>query len=514
MDAEKSFPRRKDRIGEKGSMAISFYPGDIPAKPGVYIYRDTFGTVIYVGKASNLRRRMSQYFQPSRAGRQSPKLRSLIHSIASWECITVRNEDESLILETRLIKKYAPKYNVLMRDDKRMLSVKIDLSEEFPTPRLARLRKDDSCLYFGPFPHGGLLKQTMEFLIRFFHLRFCRTREPKEEDRIHCLAAHVNDCPCPCVGAISKEEYRKNLDALMEVLNGKTAPVLASIREKMEEEASKRRFEKAAALRDISQNIESLYKPPRRDFADAAVPAHGSGAASVESLRRALKLKNAPNYMICFDNSTISGTLSVASMVVFRNGEPAKNEYKHFRIRTVEGVDDFAMMKEVISRHFTRVLAGEHPLPDLMVVDGGKGQLSYALEALTELKSPPFALIGLAKRNEEIFLPGRSEPIVLPKDSSALQLLQAIRDESHRFAITYNRLLRLRAIQNSLLDEVPNIGETRKKAILEAFGSVVRLRKATPEEIAEKVPGIGPEMAQNLYKFLQDHPATGTMDIL
>lgn len=495
-------------------MAVSFYPGDIPAKPGVYIYRDTFGTVIYVGKASNLRRRMSQYFQPSRTSRQSPKLRSLIHSIASWECITVRNEDESLILETRLIKKYAPKYNVLMRDDKRLLSVKIDLTEEYPTPRLARLQKDDSCLYFGPFPHGGLLKQTLEFLIRFFHLRFCRTRELKEEDRKHCLAAHVKDCPCPCVGMISREDYRQNLDALMDVLNGKTAPVLAALKEKMLEEASGRHFEKAAALRDISQNIESLYKPPKRDFADASVPLHTSGPAAVESLRRALHLKKAPNYMICFDNSTISGTLSVASMVVFRNGEPSKSEYRHFRIRSVEGVDDFAMMREVITRHFKRVFAGEHPLPDLMVVDGGKGQLSYALQALVDLKSPPFALIGLAKRNEEVFLPGKSDPLLLPKDSSALQLLQAIRDESHRFAITYNRLLRLRAIQNSLLDEIPNIGEARKKAILEAFGSVTRLRKATPADIAERVPGIGEEMAQSICKFLEDHPSTGTMDIL
>lgn len=495
-------------------MAVSFYPGDIPSKPGVYIYRDVFGTVIYVGKASNLRRRMSQYFQPSRVNRQSPKLRSLIHSIASWECITVRNEDESLILETRLIKKYAPKYNVLMRDDKRMLSVKIDLTEKFPTPRLARLQKDDSCLYFGPFPHGGLLKQTLEFLIRFFHLRFCRTRELKEEDRTHCLAAHVKDCPCPCVGMISEEEYKKNLDALIEVLNGKTAPVLAALKEKMLEASGARQFEKAASLRDISRNIESLYNPPKRDFSDAEIPLHGAGPAAVESLRRSLKLKSPPEYMICFDNSTISGTLSVASMVVFRNGEPSKSEYKHFRIKTVEGVDDFAMMREVITRHFTRVLAGEHPLPDLMVVDGGKGQLSYALAALVDLKCPPFALIGLAKRNEEVFLPGRSEPVLLSKDSSALHLLQAIRDESHRFAITYNRLLRLRAIQNSLLDEIPNIGEARKKAILEAFGSVTRLRKAAPADIAEKVPGIGEEMAQAIYKFLEEHPSSGSMDVL
>lgn len=488
--------------------SAAFYPGDIPAKPGVYIYRDSFGTVIYVGKASNLRRRMSQYFQASHQVNASPKLRSLIHSIASWECITVRNEDESLILETRLIKKYAPKYNVLMRDDKRMLLVKLDLSETYPTPRLTRLRKDDSCLYFGPFPHGGLLRQTLAFLVKFFSLRSCQIRDPSPEDRKHCLAGNVKDCPAPCVNGITPEDYKKNLDALMEVLQGKTAPVMAALREKVQEEAAKEHFEKAAFYRDIAGNIDALYRIRKREFLQASASPEEAGEEAVRALYKALRLKTLPRYMIAFDNSTISGTLSVASMVVFRDGRPAKNEYRRFRIRSVEGVNDFAMMKEVVTRHFTRLLDNNAPMPDLMLVDGGKGQLSYALDALAALRLPPFALIGLAKTNEEVFLPGRSEPVIIPKDSPALKLLQAIRDESHRFAITYNRLLRLRAIQNSLLDEIPNIGKSRKNALLQEFGSVTRLRKASAEEIAARVPGIGEELASEIVLFLEEHPSS------
>ena len=216
---------------------ISFYPGDIPTKPGVYIYRDSFGTVIYVGKASNLRRRMSQYFQPSRETRADPKLRSLINSIDSWECITVRNEDEALILESRLIKEYAPKYNVLLRDDKRLPLLKIDLSERFPRPKPARLRKDDSCLYFGPFPHGSALKQTLEFLIRYYSLRSCSFHDPGEEEYTHCLAAMIRDCCCPCIGKVSEAEYRERVDKLVALLNGDVGDMVELLRRKMQEYA-------------------------------------------------------------------------------------------------------------------------------------------------------------------------------------------------------------------------------------------------------------------------------------
>ncbi|MBO7146669.1 MAG: excinuclease ABC subunit UvrC [Lentisphaeria bacterium] len=492
---------------------IVFHPGDIPARPGVYIYRDVFGTVIYVGKASNLRRRMSQYFQPSRETHADPKLRSLINSIDSWECITVRSEDESLLLESRLIKEYAPKYNILLRDDKRMPLLKIDLTERFPRPKLARLKKDDSCLYFGPFPNGGALKQTMEFLSRYFGLRTCRYFSPGPEEYAHCLSGTVRDCCCPCVGKVSEEEYRSRVDSLISVLNGDTVELTALLKNKMMDHAAKRDFEKAALYRDIAKNIESLYGIRTRTFANAVIPPGIDGEAAVRDLQEALKLKTPPETMICFDNSNISGTLSVASMVCFKGGRPSKNNYKRFRIRTVQGANDFAMMREIITRHFTRLLNENQPMPDLMIVDGGKGQLSYAIDALVALRCPPFPVIGLAKRNEEVFIPGYSEPIIISKDRPALKLLQAIRDESHRFAITYHRALRLRTIRDSILDEIPCIGEVRKQALLQAFGSVTRLRKASAEQIAAKAEGIGLDIAEQIVDYLVKHPTSGDFDI-
>lgn len=492
---------------------IIFHPGDIPAQPGCYIYRDAFGTVIYVGKASNLRRRMSQYFQPSRETRADPKLRSLINSIETWECITVHSEEESLLLESRLIKQYAPKYNVLLRDDKRMPLLKIDRTERFPMLRTARIRKDDSCLYYGPFPNSGALKQTTEFLSRYFGLRTCRHPDPGQEEHAHCLAGTVKDCCCPCVGKVTPEEYMQRVDSLIEVLDGNTDEITAALETKMQEAARQHSFEKAALYRDMAKNIKSLYGVRTRTFPNAHLPEVVDGEAAMLDLQQALKLKTPPETMICFDNSNISGTLSVASMVCFKGGRPNKNAYRRFRIRTVEGANDFAMMREIITRHFTRLLNENLPMPDLMIVDGGKGQLSYAVDALVALRCPPFPVIGLAKRNEEVFIPGWSDPIIISKDRPALKLLQAIRDESHRFAITYHRALRLRKIRDSILDEIPCIGEVRKQALLSAFGSVTRLRKATPEQIAARAEGIGLETAVQIADYLEKHPATGDFDI-
>ena len=480
----------------------NFYPGDIPEKPGCYIYRDLFGTVIYVGKASNLRRRMSQYFQPSRELRADPKLRSLINSIETWEFITVRNEDESLVLETHLIKQYAPRYNVLMRDDKRHLMLKIDLAEPFPRLKLARLKKDDSCLYFGPFPKGGALKMTAEFLIRHFRLRTCKTACPDASDREHCLAGALRDCCRPCEGRVTEEEYRARIDSLISILNGEVKDVLAVLELKMQECSAKCQFEKAAQYRDVAANIKSLYMTKIRSFEHAAVPDSAPGPAAVADLQTALKLETPPRSIECFDISNISGTLAVASLVHFTDGLPDKAKYRRFRITTVIGANDFAMMREAVMRHFSRLLREKTTLPDLLMVDGGKGQLSSALEALVSVHCPPFPVIGLAKKHEEVFVPGRSDPYVISHDRPSLKLLQAVRDEAHRFAITYHRNLRLDTIRNSILDEIEGIGESRKAAILKAFGSVRMLRKAPdPETIAEKVPGIGMEFARTIFEY-------------
>lgn len=479
-----------------------FRPGDIPARPGVYVYRDRFGTVIYVGKASNLRRRMSHYFQPSQARRADPKLRSLIHSIDRWEIFPVKSEDEALILESRFIKEYAPHYNILLRDDKRYPMLKIDRNERFPRVRLTRLRKKDSCLYFGPFPHGSAMRRLAEYLTRRFGLRSCKAESPGEEEFRHCLAGTVRDCCRPCVGGVTEEEYRERVDRVVAVLNGEIREVAEELRQKMAKAAAEKAFEKAAAFRDILGNLQSLVRT--RSFEHAELP-NEAGMEAVADLQKALRLPNVPHVIVGFDISNLGTTFAVASLVCFREGRPDKASYRRFRIKTVEGQNDFAMMNEVVKRYFSRLLREQRPLPDLLMVDGGKGQLHLALDALISIDCPPFPVVGLAKRNEEIFLPGRSEPVVLDRNRPALQVLQALRDEAHRFAVSYNRQLRLKRIAESLLDEIPGLGEVRRNALLKAFGSVAMIRKASPREIADRVSGIGPEFAETIHEFLRTH---------
>jgi len=486
----------------KTSPPEHFSPTDVPGKPGVYVFRDRFGEVIYVGKAANLRKRMSQYFQPSRKKTADPKLRSLINSIAKWEFYTVKNEDESLILESRFIKDYTPRYNVLLRDDKRFLLVKINLNEQFPRLSLARVRKDDTCRYFGPFPKSNVLRETVNFLTRHFRIRSCRPLIPTEKDHKHCLASVIKDCCEPCIGKVTEQDYRIRIDAMMSVLDGKVKDLTDELHQRMEKSSGNLKFEQAAKWRDMSSNLDEIFGARNRSFRFTTIPA-SPGEDAVLDLQKALGIDNAPTVIEGFDISNISGQLAVASMVCFENGRPNRKNYRRFRIREVEQIDDFAMMNEVIGRHFSRKIAEQQQLPDLLLVDGGKGQLSSAVKALVKVKCPPLPVIGLAKKQEEIFLPGRDQPIILDRHRPALRLLQAVRDEAHRFAVSYHRGLRTKRLQESLLDEIPGIGETRKKALLNAFGSVRELRRATPEEIADRIPGIGIKFALTIHSALK-----------
>jgi len=479
----------------------NFLPSKVPPHPGVYVYRDRFGSVIYVGKAKNLRRRMSSYFQPGRARQADVKLRQLIHSIHTWEFFQVKSEDEALILESRLIKGYAPYYNILMRDDKRYLLLKIKLDDPYPTLTLARVKKDDNATYFGPFPHGTALKNTLEFLLAHFGLRACRSNNPDEETRKRCLKRIVKDCSSPCTGAISQADYRKKVDAMLEVLHGKLDSVTASVKEKMRESAARLDYERAGRWRDVLNNLETVFGTQNRSFENAFIPSH-SGPEAMEALQKALKLPMQLRIMKCFDISNLLGQLAVASMTVFVDGKPARDQYRRFRIKTVEGANDFAMMSEAVGRHFRRLLAENRPLPDLLVVDGGIGQLNAALRTLTELNCPVLPVIGLAERNEEIYIPGKSEPLVLDRHHPGLRVLQAVRDEAHRFAISYHRELRQKRLTESLLDDLPGIGAKRKLALLKAFGSVRELRKADVKTITARVPGIGEALAEEIVNCL------------
>ncbi|MBR7130515.1 MAG: excinuclease ABC subunit UvrC [Lentisphaeria bacterium] len=468
------------------------------------MFRDRFGKVIYVGKARDLRRRLGNYFQPSRKRTGDAKLRSLINSIADWSYTLVRNEDEALLLESQLIKNYAPHYNILMRDDKRYLLLKVDLSEKFPTLTLARLKKPDNARYYGPFPHGTALKMTREFLLSHFGLRGCKSSDPDEETRKHCLKKLVKDCCAPCTGKVSQEEYRARLTAALAVLEGDIAPVMDAIREKMQKAAMESKFELAARYRDAAANIDAVFGQRNRIFENPSLPdqKYPPGELGMQALKKTLGLKELPREIICFDISNILGTLAVASMVTFTDGKPDRRSYRRFRIKTVMQSDDFAMMKEAVSRHFSRLLAENSPLPDLLMVDGGKGQISSAVDALISVNAPPLPLIGLAERNEEIFLPGRSDPIVLDRHNHALKLLQSIRDEAHRFAITYHRNLREKRIQASMLDDIPGVGKNRKRQLLRAFGSLAQLRRADAAEIVRRVPGIGKSVAEKIVKHI------------
>lgn len=473
---------------------------DITQKPGVYVFRDQFKQVIYVGKAKSLRKRFSSYFQPSRLKTADAKLRSLINSIEFFEIFPVETESEALLLESRFIKQYAPKYNILMRDDKRFLLIKIFLDEPYPRLMLTRLRKDDRAQYFGPFPKSGVLRETLDFLSKYFHLRSCSPRLPDGRDYEHCHASVLACCSAPCVGKVDDSEYRNQVNSLIEVMNGKTADIISDLSDGMKIHAEAGRFEKAAVNRDIIENIKSLFAK-QRNFRTKAI-SQDSGETAIKDLQEKLDLASVPKTIECFDNSNFQGTNAVASMVQFKNGKPNSKNYRHFKIKTVEGIDDFASMKEIVFRRYSRLLDEKQALPDLILIDGGKGQLSAACESMKELGLENIHIFGLAKRYEILFRPKQKEGIILPLNSPGLRVLQHIRDEAHRFAITFHRKLRNKRITDSLLDDIPGVGKKRKLEILKEFGSVKNLRAKGQKELCRRVPGIGPRLAEEIFFYL------------
>ncbi len=508
---------------------------EVPHQPGVYLMKDRLGSIIYVGKALDLKRRVSSYFMPSQKMRSSLKTRALIDSIHDFEFHTVRNEEESLLLESKLIKDYRPRYNVSLRDDKRFLLARVRLTDPWPRLTTTRTRKNDGALYFGPFPHSAALNHTLEWLNRGLGLRACRPVNPGEDDYRHCNADIIRNCSAPCVGRITREDYLERVNEACRILEGKgKRELLNQLRTEMEQAAADLDFEKAATLRDVWQNLEKTLTPTRQFSRGRGVPSTVKPTEDLAELGEELHLAGPPRVMECFDISNVSSNHLVASMVRFTDGRPDNQNYRRYRIRTVEGQDDFASMAEVIRRRYSRILlenaaanpdAGdsqENPveiqrrlaregcakiiLPDLVIVDGGKGQLGMAVKELRALGLHELPVIGLAKQHEEIFIPGRSEPIRLPHDRGALKLLQRIRDEAHRFANGYNELLYRRRMRESLLDECPGISPAKKQRLLETFGSVTRIRAATIEEIAA-LPGFSKKSAAAILDFLNSRKA-------
>ena len=609
------------------------YP-NIPDKPGVYLMKDAHGEVVYVGKAVSLRNRVRSYFHASSTD-YTGKIHRLVHEIAEIEFIITDSEVEALILECNLIKKHRPRFNVRLKDDKRYPYIKISWQDDYPRVFITRHRVEDGGRYYGPYTSVSAVHQTLDLLRRLFPYLTCK-REITGRDQRPCLYYHIKRCLGPCIGAVSKEEYRAMIQRISLFLEGRTEEIIADLKAQMAEAAAQLQFEKAAEKRDLIQAIEQVtarqkvvlkvakdqdviafarddglacvqvffirqgkltgreyflltgttdeddqgvltsflkqfyaeaaYVPPeillplsveesplieewlrtRRGGEEVAlrVPRRGQlrelvrmaaanatetlsslraqweadetrHTAALTELQEALGLSAAPVRIEGYDISNIQGTAATGSMVVFVKGVPRKSDYRHFQIRTVPGADDYAMMQEVLRRRFRRALeTGEEALPpgkkrdesfsvlpDLLLIDGGKGQLNAALEVLQEYGLDNLSVASLAKQREELFVPGQPDPIVLPRDSPALYLVQRVRDEAHRFAVSYHRTVRQRKGLASQLEEVPGIGPKRRQALLQHFGSIEAIRQASVDELAA-VPGMTRKMAEQVKETL------------
>lgn len=598
---------------------------DIPELPGVYMFRGEDGEILYVGKARNLRKRLKSYF----ASDLAPKTKALMERVFGLDTIVVHSEKEALILESNLIKKHRPKYNVLLKDDKHYPYLRVGVNDEWPRVTVVRRIQKDGARYFGPYTRARSVRETLNLLRKIFPYRTCSDSTLAQVSR-PCLDYHIGRCLGPCTGKISRSEYMETISQVVDFLSGKSAGVRAQLVRKMQSLADELDFEGAARVRDqiraldevterqkiitpdlqdrdvvglarysdlamvallhvregklvgrdgfmltntgsdedseiirafllqhyisaleipgevlIPVEIEDLsaiqdyFKTSREDsrspevrvpqrglLKDLVIMAQDNAKTMLEeyvpahereerALRLALKelqtvlgLKVIPTRIECYDISNISGNEAVASMVVMTQGKPDKSEYRRFKIRIDGRPNDFAMMQEAIYRRFKKVHArgqrtparGFSALPDLVVVDGGIGQVNAAKEVLNSL-ALDLPLIGLAKRNEEIFFPGNSEPLVLPRESGALFLIMRLRDEAHRFAVSYHRKLHGEAALRSLLEDIPGVGEARLKALLQKFGDVNALARADVTEIAS-VKGIGAKLASRIKEEL------------
>ena len=476
--------------------------GTLPHKPGVYLHKDRFGTVIYVGKARDLRKRVTQYFHPSRRLGWDLKFNALVEAIHDFDYHVVRSEPEALLLEGKLIKEFKPRYNISFRDDKRFLMLKVNLQDPIPNFTFTRLRKDDGARYFGPFVHPTALRNTLALARRQFNLRGCRVLTPGPADYKHCLYAHLKHCTAPCVNNVTPAQYLDQVRAACDFLEGQCRELQPQLEAEMRKAAAAQDFEKAAQLRDLLRDLQHTWQRTEKfERVPYTLPLAIHPDQDLLALAELLRLPAPPERIEGFDISNISGTFAVSSLVTFRYGRPDRAGYRRFKIKTVTGQDDFACIAEAVRRRYTRLQREKAELPQLILIDGGRGQLNAALAELEKLKLQTLPVIGLAKEFEEIYLPHESRPLRPGLDHPAVKLLQRVRDECHRVANSYNAQLRLRRISESILDEFPGIGERRKAALLQEFGSVQRLKLATVEQIAA-VPGFGGKTAGELKQFL------------
>ena len=588
----------------------------LPDKPGVYLWKNAAGEILYVGKAKSLRSRVPSYLGPDAGA--TPEQAALVRQIADLETIVVPSEPQALLLENNLIKEHKPRFNIRLTDDKSYPRIAVTLGEPFPRVLVVRRVNIPGARYFGPYTDVATLRQTLKIIRRIFTVRSCTWNLPADAPDRPCLDYHIDRCRAPCVGYQSREEYGRMIDDVLVFLEGKTVDVRSRLRERMHEAARNLDFERAAQLRDALKWLDQLEQPQTvevvggghadaigfaRDGDDACgvilrirdgrviarehrflenvehegdgailsaflvrfylpleqradrvlvpfapddldslqalvsgvawhVPQRGTGTKLVEladqnarhlleslmiesfdieeraadpvyALGRDLGLTVVPRSFVCIDISTNQGRDTVGSLVWFEAGRPKKSEYRRFKIKAAAQQDDFAAIHEVVTRYLTRRQNENKPLPDLIVIDGGKGQLNAALDAARlvggGLESLP--MVSLAKREEEIFLPGRTEGLKLSRRSPSLKLVQRARDEAHRFAVTFSRKRRAERTITSELLAIPGIGPSRRRALLEHFGSLAGVKTATPAEIAA-VPGFSATLAERILDRL------------
>ena len=455
----------------------------LPDTPGTYLFKDRDGTSIYIGKALSIRKRVLSHFRSY--GESFSKEGIMLGEVRSIDYIETPTEEEALLLEASLVKENQPKYNQALKDDKSYPFLKIS-GEEFPRLLVVRRRKADGSKYFGPYTSGLLLRQAVAMLRRLFPMRTCNPIPKKA-----CLMYHIGQCRGPCIGQINKAQYGEIVKELDLFLQGRREALIKTLLRRMKEYSRDREYEKAQR---IYEEIKALSVVPK---------AGGKEKANVlNELMDVLFLPQLPIRIEGFDISNIAGKEAVGSMVVFVNGKATRSAYRKFRIKTVQGIDDYEMMREVVRRRYSRVLEEKQELPDLVVIDGGKGHLAAAKGELDSLGLEKLPVISIAKQHEYIFSPEKEGPTILPQSSPILQLIQQLRDEAHRFAIAYHRRLHRKEAMISLLDNIPGVGYKTKEKLLKAFGSVAKIKKLTEDDLVERA-GVNAKIARNILGSLK-----------
>lgn len=475
----------------------------LPKTSGVYVMKDAFGNVIYIGKAVNLKRRVGQYFMNSYKTRAAnPKIASLIDCIADFDFYNTRGDAEAIILESKLIKRWKPRYNTLEKDNKNFLLLRVETFSPLPRFTFARNRKEDGATYFGPYLGTSAIRAALAELKKRFGILLSDARPKKLPDGRWELYDDARSQITAFPNVVTAEEYAQRAHDALEYLRGRDAGAIDDAQLKMREASDRLDFETAAKWRDLIAAIEETRVANARAGVEADLSTSPASVAitAMDSLRKALAMDKDPQSIECFDISHISGSFCVASMVRFEFGEPAKQKYRRFKIKSFVGNDDFRAMREAVGRRYGRLHREGSPMPDLVLIDGGKGQVFSAMKAFDDEGIAPPKIVGLAKR-EETIVTDTFEEKLLPRRHEGLKLLQRVRDEAHRFANSFSESLRSRKIRESILDDFPGLGEKRKKALLEHFGSIAKVKAATVGQLRE-VEGIGFETAVALREFL------------